>query len=74
MENTIWPLKVSKCEPRNWKWSFWDQIIQIHKMRVFTPDRLKAIADEKGYLEEWLLFYYHTYEYREQILLAVNFE
>ena len=30
----------------------WDQIIQIHKMRIFTQDRLKAIADEKGYYED----------------------
>ena len=48
MENTIWSLKVSKYEPRKWKWSFWHQIIQICKICASAPNRLKAIAENQG--------------------------
>jgi len=35
---------------------------------------MKAIADKEDCHEESSFFHYYTYEYREQILLAMNFE
>ena len=48
MENTIWALKVSKYELRNWNWRVFDKIIDICKIYVCAQNELKAIAGKEG--------------------------
>ena len=55
MEYTIWPLKGSKYEPRNWNWRVLDKIVQIRKICDSAPNWLKASAKKEGSYVEWSL-------------------
>ena len=48
MENTIWPLKMSQYELKNWNWRVFDKIIQICKICISALNQLKAIAGKEG--------------------------
>ena len=48
MENTIWPLKESKYELKNWNWKVFDKIIHICKICICALNQLKAIVGKEG--------------------------
>ena len=48
MENTIWPLKESKYEPRDWNWRVLDKVVQIRKISTSAPNQLKDITEKEG--------------------------